>query len=271
MDMRHRIFLLSALAHGLVLVLAVNGLPARSPVVNPPQALQVSVMSATPMVPLQSGQSQQSSPQQKLVQTSQAIPGAPAVSAQKPASLQTTAAPPPALNPSSTHRQANQHTDQQASPAQAAPAVSVSNTPNQASNHATTQATTAAATPSGNPAPAGPDQTATNSANPSANPIANPGTRQGVSISATYAASNPVPPYPAIARRLGEQGTVILRVLVAADGSAREIQIKKSSGSPTLDRSAETTIKQWRFNPAKIDGKPVEEWYETRWTFKLEG
>ena len=95
--------------------------------------------------------------------------------------------------------------------------------------------------------------------------------KTAVSLDASYANSNPRPPYPAIARRLGEEGTVYMRVLVATDGSADKVELKKSSGSQTLDQSALETIKKWKFNPAKIDGKPVAEWYETRWTFKLEG
>lgn len=130
----------------------------------------------------------------------------------------------------------------------------------------------ASATPAASTAPVAsvsPANPATSSGVPSIS--ATVPVRQGVGIGASYAATNPEPPYPALARRLGEQGTVLLRVLVGPDGTARDVQVKKSSGSPTLDRSAQNTIKQWRFNPATIDGKPVEEWYETRWTFKLEG
>ena len=74
-----------------------------------------------------------------------------------------------------------------------------------------------------------------------------------------------------MARRLGEEGTVTLRILVSSDGQAARVEIKRSSGSSLLDKSAEETVKQWRFIPAKLDGKAVEEWYATRWTFKLEG
>ncbi len=94
--------------------------------------------------------------------------------------------------------------------------------------------------------------------------------KTSVSLDASYVASNPKPPYPAMARRLGEEGTVFMRVLVSAEGLADKVELKKTSGSQILDQAALDTIKKWKFNPARIDGKPVAEWYETRWTFKLE-
>ena len=115
--------------------------------------------------------------------------------------------------------------------------------------------------PAASPAPASPPSASTAAAQ----------ARTAVNIDAAYAGSNPKPPYPPMARRLGEEGTVTLRILVTPDGLAAKVEIKKSSGSSLLDKSAEQTIKQWRFIPAKLDGKAVEEWYETRWTFKLEG
>jgi TonB family protein len=96
------------------------------------------------------------------------------------------------------------------------------------------------------------------------------GKRTLPSVGAAYSASNPRPEYPAISRRLGEQGVVVLRVLVSAQGSAQSVEIKSSSGSPTLDRAAVAAISRWRFSPATVDGVATTEWYETRWVFKLE-
>jgi protein TonB len=130
--------------------------------------------------------------------------------------------------------------------------------------------TAASATPATREIPAASPATASA---PSASLAAAPAAavRSTANIDAAYASSNPKPPYPPMARRLGEEGTVTLRILVTSDGLAAKVEIKKSSGSSLLDKSAEQTIKQWRFIPAKLDGKAVEEWYETRWTFKLEG
>jgi len=87
---------------------------------------------------------------------------------------------------------------------------------------------------------------------------------------ANYAASNRRPPYPRLSQNYNEEGTVLLRVLVKADGTAGAVEIKKSSGYPLLDKSASTTVKTWRFSPATVNGKPVDEWYEVPIPFKLQ-
>lgn len=100
-------------------------------------------------------------------------------------------------------------------------------------------------------------------------PVPAPPARTGVSIPASYAAANRPPDYPALSRRYGEQGTVVLKVLVKADGTAGTVEISKSSGYPLLDAAARNTVQSWRFNPATSDGKPVAEWYPLPITFTL--
>ncbi len=60
---------------------------------------------------------------------------------------------------------------------------------------------------------------------------------------------NPAPVYPAVSRRIGEQGRVILRVLVSPTGLAEEVQVRSSSGHVRLDEAARTTVARWRFVP----------------------
>lgn len=62
---------------------------------------------------------------------------------------------------------------------------------------------------------------------------------------------NPPPAYPAMARRLREEGRVLLRVLVTADGRAGSIEVATSSGSERLDQAALDAVRRWRFVPAK--------------------
>ena len=71
---------------------------------------------------------------------------------------------------------------------------------------------------------------------------------------------NPKPPYPALSRKLNEQGRVLLRVNVAADGNATEVQLHTSSGHPRLDDSALATVRRWKFVPARLGQEAVAAW-----------
>ena len=69
---------------------------------------------------------------------------------------------------------------------------------------------------------------------------------------------NPPAPYPALSRRLGEEGTVRLRVRVGADGRALMVRLAESSGFARLDDSARETVAQWRFVPARRGQEAIE-------------
>ncbi|NDF11962.1 MAG: energy transducer TonB [Proteobacteria bacterium] len=61
---------------------------------------------------------------------------------------------------------------------------------------------------------------------------------------------NQPPAYPTSARRLGQEGTVQLRVMVLAIGVAGSIEILHSSGFSLLDEAAVDAVKHWHFIPA---------------------
>ena len=82
---------------------------------------------------------------------------------------------------------------------------------------------------------------------------------------------NPAPAYPAISRRSGEQGKVMLRVLVNPAGRADDVQIRASSGSPRLDEAARATVQRWKFVPAKRGDEAVAAWVLIPINFRLEG
>jgi periplasmic protein TonB len=90
------------------------------------------------------------------------------------------------------------------------------------------------------------------------------------SVNAAYL-HNPLPRYPAAARRAGEQGTVMLRVLVSRDGTPARVEVDKSSGSPHLDAAARETVKAWRFAPARRGAEAIESWVVVPVVFRLEG
>jgi protein TonB len=82
---------------------------------------------------------------------------------------------------------------------------------------------------------------------------------------------NPAPAYPRQSRRSGEQGRVVLRVLVNPRGTADEVQIRTSSGYARLDEAARATVQRWRFVPAKRGDEPVAAWVLIPISFRLEG
>ena len=69
--------------------------------------------------------------------------------------------------------------------------------------------------------------------------------------------ANPAPRYPYLARRRGQEGRVILRVLVSALGDAKAVSIRRSSGYRLLDEAALTAVSAWRFVPASDAERPV--------------
>jgi periplasmic protein TonB len=80
---------------------------------------------------------------------------------------------------------------------------------------------------------------------------------------------NPPPEYPAFARRRGEEGRVLLRVHVGADGNAHAVQIGTSSGSERLDHAAAETVKRWKFLPARLGDSAVDAWVVVPIVFSL--
>ncbi len=68
---------------------------------------------------------------------------------------------------------------------------------------------------------------------------------------------NPAPVYPVMARRAREEGRVLLRVFVTADGRAGSVEIATSSGFERLDVAALEAVRRWRFVPAKRGDVPV--------------
>ena len=83
-------------------------------------------------------------------------------------------------------------------------------------------------------------------------------------------AENPKPPYPEEARKNGMEGEVLLRVEVLADGQVGGIEVKRSSGHEILDRSALSTVKQWKFIPANRGNGSIACWVNIPIKFHLQ-
>lgn len=82
---------------------------------------------------------------------------------------------------------------------------------------------------------------------------------------------NPAPAYPAMARRMGQQGKVVLRVFVNPGGAAAQVEVRASSGSDLLDNAALDAVRRWRFVPARRGDQPVAAWVLIPITFTLQG
>ena len=80
---------------------------------------------------------------------------------------------------------------------------------------------------------------------------------------------NPEPEYPLVARRRGQQGTVLLNLTVSASGRPTEVSLKQSSGYQLLDQAALKAVKNWEFEPARIGDVSVESRIEVPVCFKL--
>ena len=77
------------------------------------------------------------------------------------------------------------------------------------------------------------------------------------------------PVYPATSRRLGEEGTVRLRVLVDERGRPKDVDVLNSSGFERLDRAAIDAVKRWRFEAATDGTRAISTWTQVAITFKL--
>jgi protein TonB len=76
--------------------------------------------------------------------------------------------------------------------------------------------------------------------------------------------------YPREAFRLRQQGTVILDVLVGADGVPQRIEIGKSSGSRSLDAAARDAVSRWTFQSGTRNGVATALWARVPVTFELQ-
>jgi periplasmic protein TonB len=64
------------------------------------------------------------------------------------------------------------------------------------------------------------------------------------------------PVYPRIAEMMHLSGIVRLRAIVGTDGSVQHLEVL--SGKPILARAAIDAVKQWRYEPTRLNGQPVE-------------
>jgi TonB family protein len=82
--------------------------------------------------------------------------------------------------------------------------------------------------------------------------------------------STPAPAYPAQALAARQGGFVRLHLLVAIDGSVKEVRIAQSRPAGVFDAVSIEAAKKWKLRPQVRDGKPVEGWMQVPITFEPE-
>jgi protein TonB len=84
-------------------------------------------------------------------------------------------------------------------------------------------------------------------------------------------ATHTTPEYPSVSRRLGEQGTLRLKLTINAQGGVSDAMVVNSSGHPRLDEAAVDWVKaHWRYQPAMRGTTAVSSTADAVVTFKLQ-
>ena len=79
--------------------------------------------------------------------------------------------------------------------------------------------------------------------------------------------SNEVPSYPQEARASGKTGTVVLKVVILADGSVADVQVMR--GDEPFVSAAIAAVKTWKYQPARHQGQPITVYRVVQIPFKL--
>ncbi|WP_372830838.1 energy transducer TonB [Pontibacterium sp.] len=88
-------------------------------------------------------------------------------------------------------------------------------------------------------------------------------------VAASYRHQTAVP-YPKLARRRGQEGTVWLNVQVDTAGEVSDIEVLESSGFSQLDQAALKTVRRWHFIAARRDGQAEVSYVKIPVKFQLD-
>jgi protein TonB len=96
-----------------------------------------------------------------------------------------------------------------------------------------------------------------------------PSTEPAVILDPSFRHPPAPPPYPRRARRLGQEGTVIVQARLDGLGDVRETRIITSSGHRLLDEAALKAVRGWEFAPASRQGRGIDAWVQMPVQFVL--
>jgi TonB family protein len=74
--------------------------------------------------------------------------------------------------------------------------------------------------------------------------------------------------YPSELQRLGVKGTVVVTATVTAEGVPEDLKVSSSPTQRLSDLTIEA-VRQWRYNPARCEGKPIRVYVTVTATFSL--
>ncbi len=75
--------------------------------------------------------------------------------------------------------------------------------------------------------------------------------------------------YPTLAKRSGQEGRVVVNVLIGTNGKADKMEVMESEPEGIFDDAALKSLKYWQFRPGIKEGKLVPTWVKIPLTFKL--
>ncbi len=78
------------------------------------------------------------------------------------------------------------------------------------------------------------------------------------------------PVYPFKARQRNIEGYVEVKLLVQADGSVASVEVLDASPEGVFDGAALKAVPQWKFEPGRLEGRPVPSWVVTRVVFRID-
>lgn len=76
--------------------------------------------------------------------------------------------------------------------------------------------------------------------------------------------------YPTLAKRSGQEGRVMIRVLIGTKGKAEKMEVVESEPEGVFDEAALKSLKYWQFRPGILGGDLVATWVKIPLTFKLD-
>jgi TonB family protein len=105
-------------------------------------------------------------------------------------------------------------------------------------------------------------------------PVARAGAPQRIRVGGNVQATKLVkmvrPSYPAHLQSLGVEGVVLLRAVISTEGSLLNLEVANSGVDPELARVALDAVREWRYQPTLLNGRPVEVATTVTVEFRLE-